>query len=234
MRKRIYLSIIIHSTFLLLFVINCNSIVKQEWKDSVAFQKFCGCVTPKEEKAGDYLGSLPVGSLDKLGTSEYLEKLYKGLRSDFEHSGTPFEEVGGSLVGKGVELKRIEDDEKRLRELLIVIDGDVAFPSGKSTLTPKAKELIAKVGDAMEAYPETNCRIGGHTDSVGAFSMNLKLSKERSQSVKLELKLIHRIVEERFKEVDGFADLQKIVDTMLAEKKNRRTEVYVGTVRIVY
>ncbi|PJZ85359.1 OmpA family protein [Leptospira harrisiae] len=234
MRKRIYLSILIHSTFLLLFVINCNSIVKQEWKDSVAFQKFCGCVIPKEEKAGDYLGSLPVGSLDKLGTSEYLEKLYKGLRSDFEHSGTPFEEVGGSLVGKGVELKRIEDDEKRLRELLIVIDGDVAFPSGKSTLTPKAKELIAKVGDAMEAYPETNCRIGGHTDSVGAFSMNLKLSKERSQSVKLELKLIHRIVEERFKEVDGFADLQKIVDTMLAEKKNRRTEVYVGTVRIVY
>ncbi|PJZ44747.1 OmpA family protein [Leptospira brenneri] len=234
MRKRISLSILIHSTFLLLFVINCNSIVKQEWKDSVAFQKFCGCVTPKEVKAGDHLGSLPEGSLDKLGTSEYLEKLYKGLRSDFEHSGTPFEEVGGSLVGKGVELKRIEDDEKRLRELLIVIDGDVAFPSGKSTLTPKAKELIAKVGDAMEAYPETNCRIGGHTDSVGAFAMNLKLSKERSQSVKLELKLIHRIVEARFKEVDGFADLHKIVDTMLAEKKNRRTEVYVGTVRIVY
>ncbi|EMY68213.1 OmpA family protein [Leptospira vanthielii] len=234
MLKKNYSYNVLNSILLMLTVVSCNTTGKPEWAESVAFQKFCGCVTPKEDKAGDHLGSLPEGSLDKMGTSEYLEKLYKGLRSDFEHTGTPFEEVGGSLVGKGVELKRIEDDEKRLRELLIVIDGDVAFPSGKSTLTPKAKELIAKVGDAMEAYPETNCRIGGHTDSVGAFSMNLKLSKERSQSVKLELKLIHRIVEARFKEVDGFADLHKIVDTMLAEKKNRRTEIYVGTVRIVY
>ncbi|EOQ87810.1 OmpA family protein [Leptospira yanagawae serovar Saopaulo str. Sao Paulo = ATCC 700523] len=221
-------------SFSFLFAFECQTTTKPEWMESESFQKFCGCVHIDESKPSEHLGSLPVGSLDKLGTPEYLEKLYKGLKSDFEHTGTPFEEVGGSLVAKGVELKRIEDDEKRLRELLIIIDGDVAFPSGKSTLTPKAKELIAKVGDAMEAYPETNCRIGGHTDSVGAFSMNLKLSKERSQSVKKELKLVHKIAEERFKEVDGYADQYKIVDTMLAEKKNRRTEIYVGTVRIVY
>ncbi len=216
---------------------SCKTTESNSFTTSSAFQKFCGCITPIEpieKKENLALGSLPVGSLDDMGTTPYLEKLYQGIRKDFEHSGTTFEEVSDGLHAKGVELKRIEDPEKRLRELLIVIDGDVAFPSGKSTLTPKAKELIAKIADAMTAYPETNCRIGGHTDSVGAFQMNLKLSKDRSFAVKAELKQSHNIVEERFKEVDGYADMRKIVDTMLAEKKNRRTEIYVGTVRIVY
>jgi len=218
-------------------IVSCKSGQPNAITSSQAFQRFCGCVTPeesKEVKPNPALGSLPVGSLDEMGTTPYMERLYQGIRNDFEHSGTTFEEVSDGLHAKGVELKRIEDPEKRLRELLIIIDGDVAFPSGKSTLTPKAKELIEKIADAMTAYPETNCRIGGHTDSVGAFQMNLKLSKDRSFAVKAELKHTHNIVEERFKEVDGYADMRKIVDTMLAEKRNRRTEIYVGTVRIVY
>lgn len=222
---------------LLLSFSSCKSTHTEALKSSSAFQKFCGCITPVEQpvvKENNALGSLPIGSLEEMGTTPYLEKLYQGIRSDFEHSGTTFEEVSDGLHAKGVELKRIEDPEKRLRELLIVIDGDVAFPSGKSTLTPKAKELIEKIADALDAYPETNCRIGGHTDSMGAFQMNLKLSKDRSFAVKAELKLKHNIAEERFKEVDGYADLRKVVDTMLAEKRNRRTEIYVGTVKIVY
>lgn len=211
-----------------------GSVHAESFFESQTFKKICGCIDFKREVNNEALGSLPVGSLDKIGTNDYLEKIYQGLKNDFAQSGTPFEEVDGGLHSKGVDLKRVEDAGKRLRELLIIIDGDVAFPSGKSTLTPKAKELIAKIGDALDAYPETSCRIGGHTDSVGAFQMNLKLSKDRSQSVKRELKSVHKIVEERFTEVDGYADQRKIVDTMLAEKKNRRTEIYVGTVRIVY
>jgi len=229
--------IIILSIYSVIFV-HCQSTSNASTISLTAWERFCGCVRPVEqavvEKNDSPLGSLPVGALDEMGTPPYMEKLYLGIRNDFEHSGTTFEETAEGLHARGVELKRIEDPEKRLRELLIVIDGDVAFPSGKSTLTPKAKELISKIADALAAYPETNCRIGGHTDSVGAFQMNLKLSKDRSFAVKTELKNKHNIVEERFKEVDGYADLRKIVDTMLAEKKNRRTEIYVGTVRIVY
>ncbi len=233
MKPFIYHTILI----LLLPFISCKTTEPNPITSSKAFQKFCGCVTPVEpEKKVENvaLGSLPVGSLDEIGTPSYMEKLYQGIRNDFEQSGTTFEQVADGLHAKGVELKRIEDPDKKLRELLIVIDGDVAFPSGKSTLTPKAKELISKIADALDAYPETNCRIGGHTDSIGAFQMNLKLSKERSFAVKAELKQKHSIAEERFKEVDGYADLRKVVDTMLAEKRNRRTEIYVGTVRIVY
>ncbi|WP_244280524.1 OmpA family protein [Leptospira saintgironsiae] len=204
--------------------------------ESKTFQKFCGCVPEDEIPANskeEALGKLSEGSLDDLGTPNYLEIMYRGLKKAFEYSGTTFEQSEEGLKAPGVELKRIEED-KKLRELLIIIDGDVAFPSGRSTLTPKAKELISKIADALVAYPETNVRIGGHTDTPGSFTSNLKLSKERSQAVKQELKQSHEIAEERFKEVDGYADLRKIVDTFFSEKKNRRTEVYVGTVRIVY
>jgi flagellar motor protein MotB len=193
--------------------------------ESKSFQKFCGCVPDDEIPASskeEALGKLGEGSLDDLGTPNYLEIMYRGLKKTFEFSGTTFEQTEEGLKAPGVELKRIEE-EKKLKELLIIIDGDVAFPSGRSTLTPKARDLISKIADALVAYPETNVRIGGHTDS-----------KERSQAVKQELKQSHEIVEERFKEVDGYADLRKIVDTFFSEKKNRRTEIYVGTVRIVY
>ncbi len=205
--------------------------------ESKTFQKFCGCVPTEDLPASskeEALGNLDEGSLDKLGTPNYLEIMYKGLKRAFEYTGTAFEQSDDGLKAPGVELKRIVDEEKKLRELLIIIDGDVAFPSGRSTLTPKARELISKIADALVAYPETNVRIGGHTDTPGSFTANLKLSKERSQAVKQELRQSPKILEERFKEVEGYADLRKIVDTFASEKKNRRTEVYVGTVRIVY
>ncbi|WP_246048850.1 OmpA family protein [Leptospira sarikeiensis] len=204
--------------------------------ESKAFQKFCGCVPEEDVPANskeEALGKLSEGSLEDLGTPNYLEVMYRGLKKSFEFSGITFEQSEEGLKAPGVELRRIEED-KKLRELLIVIDGDVAFPSGRSTLTPKARDLISKIADALMAYPETNVRIGGHTDTPGSFTSNLKLSKERSFAVKQELKQSHEIAEERFKEVDGYADLRKIVDTFLSEKKNRRTEIYVGTVRIVY
>ncbi|TGN19279.1 OmpA family protein [Leptospira idonii] len=226
--------------FLFLFVSHCISGEKPEWVKSKAFQRFCGCVPldlelPTAEPASErekLLGSLPVGALDQMGTEDYLEKVYNGIKNDFEYSGTQFEKAEDGLVAKGIELKRVEE-EKKLREILIVIDGDVAFPSGKSTMTPKAKTMIGKISDAVSLYPETKVKIGGHTDSAGVFAKNLKLSKDRAQAVKTEMQRTHQIAEERFTEVDGYADLRKIVDTMLAEPKNRRTEVRVGTVRIV-
>lgn len=222
--------------FVLIFL-NCSARARHDFIASKAFQKFCGCVPSEDIPAAtqeEALGKLEEGSLDRLGTPNYLEIMYGGLKKSFEFSGTTFEKTEDGLKAQGVELKRIEDEEKKLKELLITIDGDVAFPSGRSTLTPKARELIRKIADALVAYPETNVRIGGHTDTPGSFTSNLKLSKERSFAVKAELKQAHDIGEPRFKEVDGYADLRKIVDTFASEKKNRRTEIYVGTVRIVY
>ncbi|WP_246838854.1 OmpA family protein [Leptospira yasudae] len=224
-----------------LLFLSCSSFSSnlKDFTNSSAFQKFCGCPPSKfsEPLASgsreEALGRLEEGALEDLGTPDYLEKVYTGIKSDFEYSGTKFDTVADGLETKGIALKRITDENKKLREILLSIDGDVSFPSGKATLTPAARLLIEKIADAMNAYPETKVRIGGHTDSVGYFYANLTLSKARANSVKSELSRKHNLPESRFGEVDGYADKFKIVDTMLAEPRNRRTEIYVGTVRLV-
>jgi outer membrane protein OmpA-like peptidoglycan-associated protein len=208
-----------------------------EIQQSETWQKFCGCkvAKPADQMASreEALGSLQEGKLEELGTADYMEKLYQGVKRDFEYSGTEFKQVADGLEAQGVSLKRIEDPDKKLRELLLSIDGDVSFPTGKSSLTPKAKELLAKISAAMAAYPETKAKVGGHTDSVGAFQLNLRLSKARAVSVKDEMVKVGQIAEPRFTEVEGYADQRKIVDTIRAEPRNRRTEITIGTVKIV-
>ncbi|WCL48149.1 OmpA family protein [Leptospira sp. GIMC2001] len=214
-----------------------SAISWEEIQQTPTWKKFCGCAVEKpiDQVANreEALGSLEEGKLEELGTENYMEKLYLGVKRDFEYSGTEFKQVSDGLEAQGVALKRIEDDEKKLREILLSIDGDVSFPTGKSSLTPKAKELLGKIAAAMAAYPETKAKVGGHTDSVGAFQLNMRLSKARAVSVKEELMKAGSIAEERFTEVDGFADLQKIVNTISAEPRNRRTEITIGTIKII-
>ena len=208
-----------------------------EIEQTETWQKICGCKVAKSAKQmatrEEALGSLQEGKLEELGTEDYMEKMYKGVKRDFEYSGTEFQQVSDGLEAQGVSLKRIEDENKRLREILLSIDGDVSFPTGKSALTPKAKDLLAKIAAAMAAYPETKAKVGGHTDSVGAFQLNLRLSKARAVSVKDEMVKVGNIAEARFTEVEGYADQRKIVDTIRAEPRNRRTEITIGTVKIV-
>lgn len=226
--------------FVLFFALSCSGFSNnvKDFTNSSAFRKFCGCPPTSSEplESGsreEALGRLPEGALEDLGTPNYLEKVFTGIKADFEYSGTKFDTVADGLETKGIALKRVTDENKKLREILLMIDGDVSFPTGKATLTPAAKLLIEKIADAMNAYPETKVRVGGHTDSVGYFYANLTLSKARANSVKSELSKKHNLPENRFGEVDGYADKFKIVDTMLAEPRNRRTEIYVGTVRLV-
>lgn len=168
-----------------------------------------------------------------MGTGDYLEKMYKDLREDFESSGTEFEHLTDGLSAKGIALKRVEGEDKKLREILIVIDGDISFATGKTTITPAAKAIITKITDAVDAFPETTVKIGGHTDSVGSLAGNLKISKSRAEAVKKEMQTQKNIAEERFRSVDGYADKEKLIDTMAAEPRNRRTEIRVGTVKMV-
>lgn len=223
---------------LLLIFSSCTSPGSvREFVESEGFKTFCGC-SPKDKSGAlatseeEALGTLEVGSLEKLGETNYLEKMYKGIKRSYEYSGTAFTPTDTGLVALGIELKRIED-EKKLREILLNIDGDVSFATGSANLTPKAKEIIDKIANALEAYPETKVRIGGHTDSVGSFGGNLALSKNRAKAVKEEIQNGRNIAEQRFTEVDGYADKFKVVNTMRAEAKNRRTEIYVGTIKLV-
>ena len=59
----------------------------------------------------------------------------------------------------------------------------VEFDTGRADINPQYRDEFAKVGDYMNKYPTTTAIIEGHTDNVGGFDYNMKLSRERAQSV---------------------------------------------------
>src|SRR5208282_5446706 len=67
---------------------------------------------------------------------------------------------------------------------LIVSMSDVLFDTGKYSLTPGAREKLAKVAGILLAYPGLNIEVGGYTDNVGGDAMNQTLSENRAGSVR--------------------------------------------------
>jgi outer membrane protein OmpA-like peptidoglycan-associated protein len=60
---------------------------------------------------------------------------------------------------------------------------DVLFETGKASLRPRAAEKLEPLADYLDANPGVRVRIDGFTDSVGADSANLVLSRNRARSV---------------------------------------------------
>lgn len=66
---------------------------------------------------------------------------------------------------------------------LVVDVSDVLFDSGKSTLTPGAREKLARISGILLAHPGLRIRLEGHTDSVGSDDYNMALSRGRATAV---------------------------------------------------
>lgn len=189
--------------------------------------------TKSEQKTTDF--GLSEGSLQNLGSSGYLSTMFDGVRSDFEGTGIQLIPVKDGYKGKGVLIKKDKvtgpDQSEQIRSLVFRIDGNLAFETGSAKLTPLALELVDRVGRAMKAYPETTAGIVGHTDSTGSRALNDRLSLARAKSVADRLQKTSGIPKERFTEIKGMADRQKIVDTSKAEPENRRVEITVTPVK---
>ena len=179
----------------------------------------------EEESDEKGLGNLEEGELERLGTGNYMDKMYNGMKRDFEESGAKFEEIENGLKALGISLEKKKNEYGETKAIKVKIDGDMSFATGSARLTQKAKEMVDHISEAMMAYPETKATIGGHTDSVGPKAYNLRLSQRRANSVKENLVKAHNVPEVRILWVKGFGDEQKLVNTMAAEPLNRRVEI---------
>ncbi len=181
---------------------------KQEAKD----RKNDPFAIMKEKKIhnnGKIVG-LGVGCLAGLGTGLYLDMMYDDVQQNFKD--------------KGITLEKIPGSDGKTEELLVKMDGDISFPSGKDQLTGTAQSNVVKLSEALQAYPETDIKIWGHTDSVGSRAVNVPLSQQRAESVKAML-TANQVDSRRMVEIKGMADDMKIVNTNKAEVKNRRVEI---------
>ncbi|HYI64624.1 MAG TPA: OmpA family protein [Allosphingosinicella sp.] len=64
---------------------------------------------------------------------------------------------------------------------------DVLFETGSATLRPGAAARLRPLAGYLEANPEVQVRIEGHTDSVGSDAANQRLSERRAAAVRAAL-----------------------------------------------
>jgi outer membrane protein OmpA-like peptidoglycan-associated protein len=158
---------------------------------------------------------------------DYLDKMYKKIQDDFTNAGIDLEEITNGFKAKGIIIEREMGSNGFTKELRISLDGDIAFASGSAQLTPKARELVSKLGDALNEYLNTLAKIEGHTDSDGAAIYNQRLSQQRAQAVKTELITVKKISSGRIIKVTGYGADKPIVPNTTPEgkAKNRRVEI---------
>jgi OOP family OmpA-OmpF porin len=99
----------------------------------------------------------------------------------------------------------------------------VEFDTGKANIKPQYNDEIAKVADYMKKYPTTTALIEGHTDNVGGYEYNMKLSQKRAESVVNYL--VEKFGIERARlTAKGYGPTRRIAYNSTAEgrQKNRR------------
>ena len=120
-------------------------------------------------------------------------------------------------IKKDIELQKVAIGAK-------VVLKNVFFDTGKATLSPKSFDELEKLISFMNENPTVKIEIGGHSDNIGNYNSNLKLSKQRAQAV-VEHLLQKAISPDRL-ESKGYSSSESIADNKTEEgrQKNRRVE----------
>lgn len=108
---------------------------------------------------------------------------------------------------------------------LVMTLGDVLFDTGQAELKNSASRTVLKLVQFLQLNPKRVVRIEGYTDSTGNPEDNLKLSRDRAQSV--ADMLVDLGVDEKRMKVIGYGD-QYPVEANASERgraQNRRVEI---------
>ena len=173
------------------------------------------------EPTGDGNKAIIIAKTNKQGKDIYIVEVVGGF-SNTTLITQDIIEVEEADTGK-VSVKDINDK--------IANDGHIAiysihFDTGKATIKPESDEVIKNIADYLKNHPSQKYLIVGHTDNVGDFDANMKLSLERSQAVINEL--INKYKADA-KQLKAFGDgpTAPIADNKTKEgrAKNRRVEI---------
>lgn len=120
-------------------------------------------------------------------------------------------------------LKKLDAGESV--ENMTIVLGDINFATGTANLEPVAKTYLDKVSALLEAAPNLNLSIEGHTDNTGTQQVNERLSIDRANAVMGYL-TGRGIGAERL-EARGFGSSVPVADNTVPEgrAKNRRVEM---------
>lgn len=111
---------------------------------------------------------------------------------------------------------------------MLVTLGDVLFEFGRADVKPGAREALARLAGWLQQHPERRVLVEGFTDSVGAESANLQLSRRRAEAVASAL-AGHGIAADRIRAM-GYGEGYPVADNSSDSNRamNRRVEVYIS------
>jgi OmpA-OmpF porin, OOP family len=102
----------------------------------------------------------------------------------------------------------------------------IYFDTGKSEIKPESNAAISEIAKLLQNNGSLNVYVVGHTDNIGSFDSNMKLSKDRADAVAKILTNKYSIAAARLKPY-GVSSLAPITsnDTDDGRAKNRRVEL---------
>lgn len=143
----------------------------------------------------------------------------------------------GGIIGNHMD-KQAKELEQQLPEaevetvnngeaIKVTFDSGILFSSSSSTLSSESREALVRFAENMNANPDTEIRIVGHTDSTGKYEYNMQLSEKRAESVMNFLRA-HSVAAGRMIPL-GVGPDEPIVDnsTPANRAKNRRVEIFI-------
>jgi outer membrane protein OmpA-like peptidoglycan-associated protein len=108
----------------------------------------------------------------------------------------------------------------------------VFFDFDRSSLTPEAREVVARAVEIAQQTGMVRVKITGHTDTVGSNAYNMRLSMRRAESVKAEM--VHDGLSplQISMEGEGFHDLLVPTGPGVREPQNRRAVIDLGNAAV--
>ncbi|GAA0543176.1 hypothetical protein GCM10009415_26640 [Chitinophaga japonensis] len=119
-----------------------------------------------------------------------------------------------------VVVQQVTDEDRRLVRDAIE---NLEFETGKASIKPSSYGPLDRVAELLKTK-NFSLKLAGHTDNVGAAASNMRLSKERAESVKQYL--VGRGANPSRIEATGYGETQPIATnkTAAGRQKNRRVE----------
>jgi outer membrane protein OmpA-like peptidoglycan-associated protein len=125
--------------------------------------------------------------------------------------------------GTGVAVTQTADNQLKLE-----IPSDISFDTGRADIKPNLRPILDQFASGLANQPNTEVRIVGHTDNVGADAVNDPLSRQRAQSARDYL--ASRGVNANRIMIEGRGEREPIATNATADgrARNRRVEIFLA------
>jgi OOP family OmpA-OmpF porin len=157
---------------------------------------------------------------DSDGVSDYFDKCPSTPKTEkVDGAGCPLPK-SETIIKEQPKAAITEEDKRIVKEAF----KNLEFDLGKATISSKSYPPLDRVAELL-VKKNFSLKISGHTDNIGSESSNLKLSKDRAESLKAYL--VSKGANPSRIEATGYGETQPIASnkTGAGRQKNRRVEL---------